>query len=383
MDNLRTPRRPGEGISLPVAAGVVIADGALVVTKDGYAAPGELTAGLTYIGRADQRVDNTDGPAGAKRIQVRRGGLFRWDNASGAGAITQDDVGKTAYIFDDRTVTRTAAGASPAGVILDVDPDGVWVEAGASAALPGGGLTLVHSPLVSPAVERMATVPGKIRGSVILNISDISNFTAISDGSLEIGGTTVDSIDLSGASSINDVVNTISAAVQAVLPSYTVGLDYINPNFYGRILRSDGDIPTIGGTLEPLFGFEPPADRTAHAAASPNIVLPGSWSHLQFRFLGQSYQNQYWYCQSDFWIVPEGSLSQYLAFNNSGGWQTNSFNDAAGGALTVAVLQAYNVTYFSIQYDPASGEVSWTAERALPTANTWSPTIDSLTVLGS
>ena len=142
MDNLRTPRRPGEGISLPVAAGAVIADGALVVAKDGYAAPGELAAGLTYIGRADQRVDNSDGAAGAKRIQVRRGGLFRWDNASGAGAITQDDVGKTAYIFDDRTVTRTAAGASPAGVILDVDPDGVWVEAGAAGSAQGTGFSL-------------------------------------------------------------------------------------------------------------------------------------------------------------------------------------------------------------------------------------------------
>ena len=178
-------------------------------------------------------------------------------------------------------------------------------------------------------------------------------------------------------------MNAITAAVQLALPTYTVSLDYINPNFYGRILRSDGDVPTIGGTLEPLFGFDPPAARTDHSPASPNIVLPGSWSHLQFRFLGQSYTGQYWYCQSDFWLIESLSLSQYLAFNNSGGWRTSNFSDPNGGALTVAVLQAYNVDYFSIQYDPATGEISWTEERTLPSAATWAPSIDTLTVLGS
>ena len=386
--NRRTPRRPGDLVSVPVAAGVVIPDGALVVARAGYAAPGELAEGLAYLGRAEQRMDNSEGAAGGQKILVRRTGMFRWDNAPGTDAVTQADVGKTAYIFDGRTVTRTAAGASPAGIILDVDEDGVWLDGSASpsaqAAAGGAGLTLLHSPLVSPAVERMAPVVGQIRGSIVLDISDISAFTAISDGTLTIGGTTIIGIDLSAATTINEVVNAITAAVQLALPTYTVSLDYINPNFYGRILRSDGDVPTVGGTLEPLFGFDPPAARTDHAEASPNIVLPaGSWSHLQFRFLGQSYRNQYWYCQSDFWSVEALSLSQYLAYNNSGGWNTSSFSDPAGGPLTVAVLQAYNLTYISIQYDPASREISWTEERTLPSANSWAPSIDTLTVLGS
>ena len=125
--------------------------------------------------------------------------------------------------------------------------------------------------------------------------------------------------------------------MQAVLPTYTVGLDYINPNFYGRILRSDGDVPVIAGTLEPLFGFAPPADTVAHVAASPAIALPappggGDWSHLAFRFLGQTYRSAYWYCRSDFWLIEgEGSVANYFVLNNNGGWSTQTLADQGGG----------------------------------------------------
>ena len=387
---IHTLRRRGGVFQMPVARGAVIEDGTIVVSDGGYAKPGRLAPGLIYLGRADSSADDSEeatgvpGGSGELTVLVRRDGWFQWSSVAGADAITQADVGKTAYIHDDRTVTRNEAGASPAGLIIDVDEEGVWVEGGTAAAAPGGaGLTLVHSPLVSPVVTRLAPVTGEIQGSVILDISDITGFTAISDGTLTIGATTIDSIDLSAASTINEVVNTITAAVQLALPTYTVTLGYVNPNFYGAIRRSDGDIPTIGGTLEPLFGFEPPRTRRNHSAASPNIVLPGSWSHLQFRFLGQSYRTQYWYSQSDFWLTEGQSLSQYLAFNNSGGWRTSSFNDPNGGALTVAVLQAYNVDYFSIQYDPATGVISWTEESTQPGTDSWAPSIDTLTVLGS
>ena len=137
--NRRTPRRSGDLVSMPVAADTVIADGALVVAKAGYAAPGERAEGLAYLGRADQRADNFEGAAGALTVLIRRTGTFRWQNAPGADAVTLADLGATAYIFDDRTVTRTAAGASPAGMILGVDGHGVWVDGGVSASSPGGG----------------------------------------------------------------------------------------------------------------------------------------------------------------------------------------------------------------------------------------------------
>ena len=219
---------------------------------------------------------------------------------------------------------------------------------GVSGGVSGGGggdLALIHSPAVFPAAERMAAVPGQIRGSVALDISDLSAFQAVSDGTLTIGSETVMGIDLSSVTTINEVITALNTAIaaNAGLASYTVSLPFINPTFYGGIRRSDGDVEAVSGTLEPLFGWAAPAETIAHEAASPSIVLParaggGDWSHLMIRALGQSYVGQYWYFQSDFWaLAGAGSLSSYLAFNNSSGWATQSFSDPAGGEIVVGV----------------------------------------------
>ncbi|MDR2678292.1 MAG: hypothetical protein LBB51_02520, partial [Zoogloeaceae bacterium] len=60
------------------------------------------------------------------RVPVRRG-CFALDNSTGAGALTLADVGKSCYIADDSSVTKTATGKSVAGTVRDVDADGVWV----------------------------------------------------------------------------------------------------------------------------------------------------------------------------------------------------------------------------------------------------------------
>lgn len=252
----------------------------------------------------------------------------------------------------------------------------------------GGNLTLVHSPAISPAAERLANVPGEIRGTVILDIADISVFTAVTGGTLTIGGVTAAGIDLSGATTINDVVNTISAAVQGEAQlgaAYSVTLGYINPNFYGRIIRDDGDVPAVSGTLEPLFGLAHPGSRTPHEPASPFIVLPpnpdgGSWKHLLFRGVGQTYQSADWFFEGEFFSLDTENLSSFFALNNSNGWETNSF--AGAGALQVGLIESYNVDYFDVFYDPATRTVSWQATRTLPVGGTWDPNIETLKVVG-
>ena len=145
----------------------------------------------------------------------------------------------------------------------------------------------------------------------------------------------------------------------------------------------------MAGTLEPLFGFAPPADTVAHVAASPAIALPappggGDWSHLAFRFLGQTYRSAYWYCRSDFWLIEgEGSVANYFVLNNNGGWSTETLADPAGGQLQVAAANAYNLDYYEISYDPATRQISWNAARAVPTSSSWMPSIDTLVVFGA
>lgn len=125
-----TPYREGSFIAPPVAANAVIHAGALVVANaTGFAAPGSTATTLTYLGRADEAVDNTGGADGAKTVRVLRGVSFKWNN-SGTDPVTQASLGKVCYIVDDETVSATngTATQSAAGIVTAIDSDGVWVE---------------------------------------------------------------------------------------------------------------------------------------------------------------------------------------------------------------------------------------------------------------
>jgi len=126
-----TPHKDGELVSVPVATNKKIYAGALVAANaTGFATPGATATTLTYLGRAEQFVDNTGGADAAKSVVVRRGKAFKWKNSAG-DAVTQAEMGKTCYIVDDETVSKTNAGGntqSAAGKVVGVDSDGVWVE---------------------------------------------------------------------------------------------------------------------------------------------------------------------------------------------------------------------------------------------------------------
>lgn len=125
-----TPMKDGELIAVPIAANVKIFAGALVAANaTGYATPGATATTLTYLGRAEEYVDNTGGADGAKTVMVRRGRAFKFANSAG-DAVTQAELGKTCYIVDDETVSKSNAGGntqSAAGKVVGVETDGVWV----------------------------------------------------------------------------------------------------------------------------------------------------------------------------------------------------------------------------------------------------------------
>lgn len=125
-----TPRRENDEYGRPVAASAVIYQGALVaLDASGNAVPGSASATLTADGRAEETVDNTGGAAGDQVVRVRKG-TFRYNNSAAGDEITAAEIGDTAYIVDDETVAKTdgSASRSAAGVITDVDSDGVWIR---------------------------------------------------------------------------------------------------------------------------------------------------------------------------------------------------------------------------------------------------------------
>lgn len=125
-----TPRRDGVQYNDPVAGATRIFAGSLVcLNAAGFAVPGSTATTLRVRGRAEAHADNRDGAAGDLRIETRRG-VFAFANSAGADEITRADIGEPAYIVDDQTVAKTSAtnSRSVAGVIRDLDADGVWIE---------------------------------------------------------------------------------------------------------------------------------------------------------------------------------------------------------------------------------------------------------------
>lgn len=124
-----TPTRDGRIRSFLVGANKKIYAGALVVLNAGKAEPGSAALNLKAVGRAEERVDNTGGAAGAKSVRVSTG-IHRFANSAAGDAITAAEIGSTCYVVDDQTVAKTddTGARSAAGEVFDVDDDGVWVK---------------------------------------------------------------------------------------------------------------------------------------------------------------------------------------------------------------------------------------------------------------
>lgn len=125
-----TPSRDGDLLALPVAAAKTLYQGAFAALDgNGRLTPGATATTLTGLGRVEATADNSLGAAGAITGTVRLG-VFRWGNSADADLIAAADIGHVCYIVDDQTVAKTTASStrSPAGIIVDVDALGVWVD---------------------------------------------------------------------------------------------------------------------------------------------------------------------------------------------------------------------------------------------------------------
>jgi len=125
-----TPRLEGERRNGLVAAASLIYAGAIVLRDaNGYLHEGHTATGMVGVGRAELRVDNRSGADGDEDL-IYRPGIFRYANSAAADEITFADIGEVAFVVDDQTVAKTdgTGTRSPAGIIDDVDANGVWIR---------------------------------------------------------------------------------------------------------------------------------------------------------------------------------------------------------------------------------------------------------------
>ncbi|WP_205010657.1 hypothetical protein [Nitrosomonas oligotropha] len=167
-----TQMKDGELLSVPLAAVKVFAGAIVAANSSGYATKGQAAVGMTYLGRAEEQVDNSGGSAGDKKILVRRGKDFKWKN-SATSAITQADFGKICYIEDDETVSKTdqAGTLSAAGTIVGVESDGVWVAEVGKARLTATATLDFGSINAAASADLTITVAGAaVNDSVSLGL---------------------------------------------------------------------------------------------------------------------------------------------------------------------------------------------------------------------
>lgn len=125
-------RRPRTQRNGPVAAGVHIREGALVVLDPtGYVRPARTAVGDISLGRAIFEVNNTAGLAGAipEGVEAECDFAILTRNSGGPDAIAITDIGRDCYLVDDNTVALTNGGGtrSRAGKIWQVTAEGVWL----------------------------------------------------------------------------------------------------------------------------------------------------------------------------------------------------------------------------------------------------------------
>jgi hypothetical protein len=131
-ENRNTPETQGRSYlgEFTVKDAAHIYTGAMVAldTTSGEVEPAADAANLVVLGRATAEVDNADDGLGVLVEQ----GIFRYAN-SGSNALARTDIGSVCYVEDDLTVgSDGGTNDVVAGLVYDVDADGVWVVQSAS-----------------------------------------------------------------------------------------------------------------------------------------------------------------------------------------------------------------------------------------------------------
>ena len=125
MNRAGNERTGNRMLNIPVKGGAELTEATMAaINSDGYAVEATASAGLLIAGCVQRYCDNRNGADGEQTVSVKRG-TYVWGHD---GSFTERDIVKMWYIKDEKTVTITADGSSVAGIILEVDDDGVAVD---------------------------------------------------------------------------------------------------------------------------------------------------------------------------------------------------------------------------------------------------------------
>lgn len=126
-----TKRRDGRQFVHGVANNSNIPTGVIIsMNTSGYVVNGRTSTVDTCLGVSTSDGNNTGLGDGVTKITWERGTWGPFANSASGDLITLADVGKNCYLVDNQTVAKTSGTNTRvvAGVVRDVDADGVWVQ---------------------------------------------------------------------------------------------------------------------------------------------------------------------------------------------------------------------------------------------------------------
>jgi len=289
--NRDTPYREYGDVTLTVKNDEVIYAGAMVaVDGNGEAVNASDTASIMVIGRAEEEVDNSDD---GETIDVKRG-MFRWANGD---TVSDANIGDICYVVDNQTVSVTNSGSNSiiAGIVSDVDSDGVWVDtghidktAGSFTTLTASGAATLGSTLGVDGAMTTTNITMDSGSTLTANNGTVNmtNATVSLAGSTTSDGGTVTTVDVNGGSVDGATVGAASASTG----SFT-------------------DLTASGSKIETATTRSYTTNNTLTVAAPFYVLLP-TGNHTQ--------------------SLANPSAGQIVTFLNAGGATNVIFDDSDG-----------------------------------------------------
>ncbi len=172
------------------------------------------TAGLQVVGVAPETVDNSlDGETLAPPLAA----VFRFNNAAGGAALTRAHIGKPAFVVDDNTVGNTSTHKVVAGLVVDVDADGVWLNLASQAlaaarVLHENGSTSASANVADVAAVTQDTLTDSTGGSAATTLAAPTALTqeTLTDSTTGVAATT---LAAQGAATTHAITDSSTGAV--------------------------------------------------------------------------------------------------------------------------------------------------------------------------
>jgi hypothetical protein len=158
--NFDAPERRGDFLIAPVATTTTIYAGNLAALDNtGNAVECDDIAGLRCIGRLEVDIVNGLTYQNDNQATIKRG-VFMYQN-SGTHPLAQANVGSICYVQDSQTVATTSNNRVKAGVVVEIDTGGVYVDTRRADAIP-----LADSLTALPFTTPTAAEVGALRNAV-------------------------------------------------------------------------------------------------------------------------------------------------------------------------------------------------------------------------